>query len=67
MVVILRVYHYNLLNVGGNKFHLLVWDDPSGEMYWEEDSAFNIENSAIDMFACNTRKVVLSYNFKCIY
>ena len=25
-------------------------------MYWEEDSAFSIEDSATEMFACNTRK-----------
>ena len=67
MVVIFKVHYYKLLNVGGSKFHLLVWDDPSGEMYWEEDSAFSIEDSAIEMFACNTRKVVPFYYIVNVY
>ena len=34
-----------------------MWDDPAGQMYWEEDSAFSNEDSAdFEMFACNTRK-----------
>lgn len=38
-----RVKHTK--TVGGSKFHLLVWDSPEGETYWEEEAAFNFENS----------------------
>ena len=47
-----------LLFEGGSKFHLLVWDDSAGEMYWEEEAAFNFEGQEeTQLFACNTRKV----------
>ena len=43
--------------IGGSKFHLLVWDDESGEMFWEEDDAFQIGGAdGIDSYTCNTRK-----------
>lgn len=36
---------------------MLVWDDPTGDMFWEEDSAFTAADSAdFEMFSCNTRK-----------
>ena len=45
-----RIKHTKV--IGDSKFHLLVWDDEDGEMFWEqEDSLFsNIE------FSCNTKK-----------
>ena len=63
-------YELNTLP-GGNKLSLiklgiapfwLGWDDPSGEMYWEEESAFSSEDSInFEMFACNTRKVLIYF------
>ena len=51
-----RVKHTK--TVGGSKFNLLVWDSPEGETYWEEESAFNFENSEEnEAYSCNTRKV----------
>ena len=51
-----RVKHTKL--VGGSKFHLLVWDSPDGETYWEEENAFSFENSEEnETYSCNTRKV----------
>ena len=47
--------------LGGSKYHLLVWDDPSGEMYWEDADALNFEgNTEQELFACDTRKVILN-------
>ena len=46
--------------VGGSRFHLLVWDDPSGEMNWEEEEAFNfrefVESGDTEAYSCNTQK-----------
>ena len=34
-----------------------MWDDESGEMFWEEDDAFQIAGTdGIDSYTCNTRK-----------
>ena len=50
-----RVKHTKV--VGGSKFHLLVWDDPTGGMNWEPESAFHLENSeANETYSCNTKK-----------
>ena len=50
-----RIKHTKV--VGGSKFHLLVWDDASGEMNWEEDEAFNFLGSGeMEIYSCNTRK-----------
>ena len=56
-----RVKHTKV--VGGSRFHLLVWDDPSGEMNWEEEDAFDISDSGetgetgeTEIYSCNTRK-----------
>ena len=38
-----RIKHTKV--VGGSRFHLLVWDDPSGEMNWEEEGAINHQKS----------------------
>ena len=57
-----RVSHSKV--VGGSKFHLLTWDSPDGETYWEEEQAFQFENSEeCEEYSCNTRKV-LKYNKK---
>ena len=49
-----RVSHSKV--VGGSKFHLLVWDSPDGEVYWEEENAFQLGDER-EEFTCNTRKV----------
>ena len=55
-----RVKHTKV--VGGSKFHLLVWDSPDGETYWEEENAFNFENSEEnETYSCNTRKVQINH------
>ena len=43
----------NLLK-GGSKFHLLVWDDEEGEMFWQEDAGLDIPG--LETYTCNTRK-----------
>ena len=54
------VKYHIIITLGGSKFHLLAWDDQSGEMYWEDDKAFNFKDSAEnEMYSCNTRKVSL--------
>jgi hypothetical protein len=43
--------------LGGSKFHLLVWDDEAGEMFWEADDGLNIEAlQENETYNCNTRK-----------
>ena len=54
-----RIKHTKV--VGGSRFHLLVWDDPSGEMNWEEEGAFNLQESgesgeSVETYSCNTQK-----------
>ena len=34
----------------------MVWDDESGEMFWEEDEALRIEDNHEEVYSCNTRK-----------
>ena len=42
---------------GGSKFHLLVWDDEAGEMFWEEEDGLTVEHSSENPFYhCNTKK-----------
>ena len=56
-----RIKHTKV--VGGSRFHLLGWDDPSGEMNWEEEGAFNLQKSGesgesgeTETYSCNTQK-----------
>ena len=42
---------------GGSRFHLLVWDDASGEMNWEEDDALEVfDSEETEVYSCNTKK-----------
>ena len=43
--------------LGGSKFHLLVWDDAEGEVFWQDDEGMDIEeNVNWETYSCNTRK-----------
>ena len=50
-----RIKHTKV--VGGSRFHLLVWDDASGEMNWEEDDALEVfDSEETEVYSCNTKK-----------
>ena len=43
-----------LLSKGGSKYHLLVWDDKDGEMFWEEEPVMHLDSLISEGYTCNT-------------
>jgi len=41
---------------GGSKYHLLVWDDKDGKMFWEEEPAMHLDSLNSETYTCNTQK-----------